>query len=135
MDFTKLQSINIDSVNNLMTLTSIPASILEAFIPEYGVLSQIMLKLLGFDIGLVVTASFLVYALRKGLQPVYHRSSQVYKSYFVSMIEIYGEQDLYYRFLERASEQKMGQDGSDSETENEMDFCVVREQCRGQRHR
>jgi len=44
-------------------LTNLPLNILEAFIPGYGLISKFILDTFGFDIGIVVLISLILFAV------------------------------------------------------------------------
>jgi len=48
-------------------LVQLPANLLKAFIPGYGTISSLLSELLGFDITLLVSISFLIFALLKSI--------------------------------------------------------------------
>lgn len=107
MDLRNLQGIQWDVSNQNGTLTSLPSTLLEAFIPGYGIVSQIIFKILGFDIGLVVSGCLVVFGLSKGAEFLYHKASNVFSSYFKSRIQIEDHDELYNQIMEWVAEQQM----------------------------
>ncbi|KAF2467855.1 P-loop containing nucleoside triphosphate hydrolase protein [Lindgomyces ingoldianus] len=107
MDFTKLQGIKFDTSSSNTTLINLPSTLLEALIPGYGLISQIIFKLLGFDIGLVVSACLVVVGLSKAIQYLYNKSYGVFSSYFMSSIQIEDDDELFSQIMEWIAEQSM----------------------------
>ena len=107
MDFTRLSSIKFDAVNNTSTLTSLPSTLLEALIPGYGIFSQIIFRVLGFDIGLVVSGCLVVFGLAKGAQFFYQKGYDLFSSYFMSSIQIDDDDELFSQIMEWIAEQQM----------------------------
>ncbi|KAF2272632.1 BCS1-like ATPase-like protein [Westerdykella ornata] len=106
MDFTKLDNIKFDSSSN-STLTSLPSLLLEAFIPGYGLISQIIFRLFGFDIGLAVSGCIIVYGLGLGGRIIYYKALSIFVAYFMCCIEVEDDDDLFEQIMEWMSEQRM----------------------------
>jgi chaperone BCS1 len=81
------------------TLTSFPSTILEATIPGYGVISKIILRLSGFDIGLIVTGCIGVLGLFKGGQYLYALFYAFCLRIFTSEIQTNDNDNLYYEIM------------------------------------
>ncbi|KAF2179812.1 BCS1-like ATPase-like protein [Zopfia rhizophila CBS 207.26] len=106
MDFARLQSIKFDAVSN-STLTTLPSTILEAFIPGYSIISQLIFKIFGFDIGLVVFGGFIIVGLVNAIQYLYYKAYGVFSSYFMSSCTVEDDDDLYSQIMEWIAEQPM----------------------------
>lgn len=106
MDFAKLDNLSFD-LN--ATLPSLPSTLLDALIPGYGIFSQIVFRLLGFDIGLVVSGCLVVIGLTKGGQYLYHRAYEVFAGYCMSKVHIEDHDDLFDQVVDWVAEQNMTQ--------------------------
>ena len=117
------------------SITSLPANILEAFIPGYSVISGFLLDLLGFDITLVVSVSLLLFGLFTSIKFLWHHASGQFEKYFTSFINIESHDDIYdhvmgwlaahdvvkhSRSLMAESSQQNAWDLEHSETEDEV---------------
>ncbi|KAH7135127.1 BCS1 N terminal-domain-containing protein [Dendryphion nanum] len=119
MDFLRLQTLKFDEMNGTSnaTASSIPSTLLDAFIPGYGIISQIVLRLLGFDIGLVVSGCLVVFGLTKGAQFFYAKSYELFSQYFMASIQIEEDDELFNQIMEWIAEQNM--------TKNSRDLMAV----------
>ena len=95
------------SPTNTTQLPSVPSTLLEAFIPGYGIFSQIIYRTLGFDIGLIVSGGLVVVGLSKGWQYLYLWSYGYFASYFMSSVTIEDEDHLFRQIVEWVAEQNM----------------------------
>ncbi|KAF2703050.1 BCS1-like ATPase-like protein [Pleomassaria siparia CBS 279.74] len=107
MDFTRLSSINFDTDNSNSTLSSLPSAFLEALIPGYGIFSQIIFRVFGFDVGLIVPGCLLVFGLSKGAQFFYQKGYNLFSSYFMCNIQIEDDDGLFSQIIEWIAEQRM----------------------------
>lgn len=107
MDFAKLQGIKFDMMSYNSTLTSLPSLFLEALIPGYGIVSQIIFHLLGFDIGLTISGCLVVYGLSIGGRIFYYKCYDLFSSYLMSNIQIEDDDTLFGQIMEWVSEQRM----------------------------
>jgi hypothetical protein len=95
MDVKRLQNLVMDSSATNSTLSSLPSTLLDATIPGYGIISQLIFRLFGIDIGLVVSGCLIVFGIFQGAQSLYKRSYTYYLDYFTASIEIENDDDLY----------------------------------------
>ncbi|KAF2798833.1 P-loop containing nucleoside triphosphate hydrolase protein [Melanomma pulvis-pyrius CBS 109.77] len=107
MDFSRLSSIKFDTLNTNSTLTSLPSTLLEALIPGYGIFSQIVFRIFGFDVGLGVSGCLVVFGLFKGAQFFYQKGYDVFSSSFMSSIQIEDDDELFSQIMEWIAEQQM----------------------------
>ncbi|KAF2865752.1 BCS1 N terminal-domain-containing protein [Massariosphaeria phaeospora] len=107
MDFSKLSSINFEPGATNSTLTSLPSTLLEALIPGYGIVSQIIRRTLGFDVGLVVSGCLVVFGLFQGAQLLYYKSYSFFASYLLSSIQIEDDDALFSQIMQWIAEQRM----------------------------
>jgi chaperone BCS1 len=96
--------------NGTDSITQLPANILEAFIPGYGIISRFLLEALGFDITLVVSVCFLVFGLATSVRYLWDHASEYFKTYFMSFISIESDDDIYEHVMDWLGEQKVSQD-------------------------
>lgn len=107
MDFSALNSLKLDFSSTNTTLPSLPSALLDAFIPGYGIFSQVVFRLLGFDIGLLVSGCLVVIGLSKGWQYLYLWAYGFFASYFMSSVHIEDEDQLFRQVVEWIAEQNM----------------------------
>jgi mitochondrial chaperone BCS1 len=107
MDFSRLQSLSFDTSVYNSTITSLPSVLLDALIPGYGLISQLIYRLLGFDVGLVVSGCLVVYGLSIGARILYYNASSLFYSYFMSMVQIEDDDALFTQIMEWIAEQRM----------------------------
>ena len=107
MDFSTLNSLKLDFSSTNTTLPSLPSALLDAFIPGYGIFSQVVFRLLGFDIGLLVSGCLVVIGLSKGWQYLYLWAYGFFASYFMSSVHIEDEDQLFRQVVEWIAEQNM----------------------------
>jgi chaperone BCS1 len=107
MDFTRLSSMKFDPSSPNSNLTSLPSTLLEQLIPGYGVVSQIIFRVLGFDIGLVVSGCLVVFGLAKGFQFLYAKLYDLFYKYFMCNIQIEDDDELFSQIMEWIAEQQM----------------------------
>jgi chaperone BCS1 len=107
VDFTKLNSIPFDTSNSTSPITSLPSLLLDALIPGYGLISQIIFRIFGFDIGLVVSGCLITYGLSIGGWILYYKCETLFSSYFMSNVQIEDHDRLFYQIMEWIAEQRM----------------------------
>lgn len=103
--FRMLGKTEISSDNN--SNGSIPANILDAFIPGYPVISSFVQDIFGFDISIVVSVSLLIFGLFTSLRFVWHHAYGYFKEYFTSFICIESDDDIFDHVMEWLAEQKI----------------------------
>jgi chaperone BCS1 len=107
MDFTHLSGIKFDPSSPNSNLSSLPSTVLEQLIPGYGVVSQIIFRVLGFDIGLVVSGCLVVFGLAKGFQFLYTKVYGLFYQYFMCNIQVEDDDELFSQIIEWIAEQQM----------------------------
>lgn len=119
MDFIKLQAAKFDIAGNHSNATaaSLPSTLLDSLIPGYGIVSQIIFRVLGLDIGLAVSGVLVVFALAKGGQFFYSKSYELFSAYFMSSIQVEEDDELFNQIMEWIAEQNM--------TKNSRDLMAV----------
>lgn len=107
MDLSRLNSMKFDFSSANATLPSLPSTLLDALIPGYGIFSQVIFRILGFDIGLLVSGCLVVIGLSTGGQYLYYRAYAIFASYFMSSVHIDDEDQLFQQVVEWIAEQNM----------------------------
>lgn len=107
MDFSRLQHLNLDFKGSNSNLTSLPSVLMEALIPGYGIVSQIILRFFGLDIGLVVSGCVVLFGLVHGGQFLYNKVFGYILSYFSSTVFIEDDDRLYGQIMDWLAEQQM----------------------------
>lgn len=93
--------------DNSFSITQLPASILEAFIPGYSLISKLFLDALGFDISLFVSICFLAFGLVTGLTFAWKIFYRVFEEYCMSFIRIDSDDDIYEHIMGWLANQKI----------------------------
>jgi chaperone BCS1 len=91
-------------------ITQLPANILEAFIPGYGVISQFLFEVLGFDITIAVSVCFLIFGLATSIRYLWLHASEFFKTYFMSSISIESDDDVYEQVMDWLGDQKVSRE-------------------------
>ncbi|KAI4197644.1 MAG: hypothetical protein LQ350_005799 [Teloschistes chrysophthalmus] len=105
--FRSLGKTDIPTDNVTASVTQLPASILDAFIPGYSVASNFIWNVFGFDISLVVSISFLVFGLFTSSKFVWHYAYKYFEDYCTSFICIESGDDIFDHVMEWLAEQKI----------------------------
>ncbi|OAL46911.1 BCS1-like ATPase-like protein [Pyrenochaeta sp. DS3sAY3a] len=104
MDFSRLLNIDLSSSNSTLSL---PSLLMDALIPGYGGISQIIYRFFGIDVAYVVSGCLVVFGLFQGAQWLYSRSFDYISSYFTSSIYIEDNDALYNQVMKWVAEQRM----------------------------
>lgn len=80
---------------------------MDALIPGYGNISQLIYRSFGIDVGYVVSGCLVVFGLFQGAQFLYNRSYDYISSYFTSSIYIEDNDALYSQVMKWVAEQRM----------------------------
>ena len=83
-----------------MTLTDLPTTILESFIPGYRLISRLIYQATGIDINLFVSVLVIIVALVTSARFVWDRFYALFSKYYMSSIYINDEDDLYQGVLD-----------------------------------
>jgi chaperone BCS1 len=86
---------------------SIPSTVLEMLVPGYGTISQLMYRIFGIDIGVLVSGWLIVWGLYTGGRYVYSMGIDYFDEYFTSSIQIENKDSLYMYFMNWIAEQNM----------------------------
>ena len=85
----------------------VPNNLLEAFIPQYGLISAILPDLLGIDIGVVLTGVFILYGLLTVGQYLFALGWHLISSKYMSFILVEEYDDIYDHLMEWLKEHKI----------------------------
>ena len=61
MDFSRLQNLQYELNSTNTTAASLPSTLLELVVPGYSTISQLAFRLLGIDIGVLVSCSHTIH--------------------------------------------------------------------------
>lgn len=117
MDFLRLHQLGPDVLTSNATTTSLPSVFLETFVPGYGIMSQIILRLFGIDIGLVASGGVILFGLSHATFFCTSRFSSYFGLYFTSAVTIDGDDPLYIDVVKWATEQPMTRTSRDLRAE------------------
>ena len=101
------------SQNSTDTITMLPSTLLESLIPGYGPVSQVIFRLTGVDIGLIVSAALVVYGLGKSVEFLFNKAYDGFSTYFMSNIQIGDDDELFTQVMEWIAEQTMSKKSRD----------------------
>lgn len=104
MDFTRLLSIDWNASNSTMSL---PSLLMDALVPGYGTISQLIHRNLGIDVGYLASGCLVIFGLFQAAQFLYNRSFEYISSYFTSSIYIEDNDTLYSQVMKWVAEQRM----------------------------
>jgi chaperone BCS1 len=107
MDFSRLHQLGPDFLMSNTTTTSLPSTFLESFVPGYGIISQIILRLFGLDIGLLASGCVILFGLSHAASFCNSYISSYFDRYFTSAVTIDGDDQLYRDVVKWATEQRM----------------------------
>jgi mitochondrial chaperone BCS1 len=107
MSFRSLKNIHLPQDGNSTTsLTQLPSTILEAFIPGYALISRVLSDLLGFDISQVVSILAIAIALFTAASFAWTHASKQFLRFFSASITIDMDDPIYDHILRWASVQR-----------------------------
>ena len=98
------------STDNDTSLTQLPVNILEAFIPGYSIISQFLLETLGFDVTIVVSVCFLVFALVTAVRYLWKNAYDLFQRYGMSSITIESGDDIHEHIMSWIADQQVSRD-------------------------
>ncbi|CAI6334741.1 unnamed protein product [Periconia digitata] len=105
MDFSRLQYLH-HELNSTAKASDFPSTILEIVIPGYSTISQLALRFLGLDIGILVTGWVFVYGCRTAWQHIYALVHAYLQEHYTSSIEIDKDDNLFNDVRDWLAEQK-----------------------------
>lgn len=108
MDIRRLGGVLTQSGNTSQgSFSELPATVLEAVVPGYSLLSKFILQVFGFDIGVVVTLGLVLAALAKALDYLWDRISSIFFDHLTSSVYIEDNEDLYGSLYKWIAEQRV----------------------------
>jgi mitochondrial chaperone BCS1 len=95
MSFLQLTSIFQRNSSSTQPLVHIPANLLDAFVPGYGTILRLLLEIFGFDVTVIVSISFLVFALVKSVDFRETQSLGLVMRFGTCSVELSSDGDTY----------------------------------------
>jgi len=89
------------------SITHLPTSLLEAFIPGYSLISRYLQEAFGFDVSVIVSVLSFAFALFTAGRFVYRHSFALFERYFMSSISVEAEDDIHDHIMAWLAEQRM----------------------------
>lgn len=96
-----------DGDNSTAKITEFPATVLDAFIPGFAVISRFIRDMFGFDISIVVSICFILFALSTSLRFIGAHAYHYFEEYCTSFIYIESDDDIFDYMMEWLSELKI----------------------------
>lgn len=93
--------------NSTVSITQLPANILDAFIPGYPVISKFIRDVFGFDISIVVSVSLLIFGLFTSFRFIGHYAYEYFEEYCTSFICVECDDDIFDHIMDWVAEQKI----------------------------
>ncbi|KAI4090710.1 MAG: hypothetical protein LQ339_008290 [Xanthoria mediterranea] len=93
--------------NATISVTQLPANILDAFIPGYPVISNFIRDSFGFDISILVSLSLLIFGFFTSAKFVWHYAYEYFQEYCTSYICIESDDDIFAHVMDWLAEQKI----------------------------
>lgn len=106
MDFSRLQNLQYDFNSTNSTAASLPSTLLELVVPGYSTISQLAFRLLGIDIGVLVTGWAVLFGINTGARYLYDLIHGYFDEYYTSSVQIDDDDDLYTYVKAWLAEQK-----------------------------
>ncbi|KAL8807576.1 MAG: hypothetical protein Q9223_002481 [Gallowayella weberi] len=134
--FQALGKADLPNDNSTVSVTQLPANILDAFIPGYPVISKFIRDVFGFDISIVVSVSLLLFGLFTSARFLGYHALKYFEDYCMSYICIESDDDIFTHVMNWLAEQKISQksrtlmattgreSASDSFSAEEMDLVA-----------
>ncbi|KAF2198815.1 P-loop containing nucleoside triphosphate hydrolase protein [Delitschia confertaspora ATCC 74209] len=105
--FSQLQDLKLDNVTNL---THLPSTILDTLVPGYSFVSQLIFKVSGIDIGILVSGGLILGAIYKLLQYFWWKGYDIFSDYFHSSVQIENNDKLFKQVMKWIAEQRMAKE-------------------------
>ena len=95
------------------SLTQLPTSLLETFIPGYGLISQFFSEVLGFDVTIIVSLCLLVFAVGHSAKYLWQHVYYIFSTWFMSSITIASDDDMFDYVMKWLAEQDVSKKSRD----------------------
>lgn len=95
MDFSRLQSLQYELNSTNSTAANLPSTLLELVLPGYSTISQLAFRILGIDIGVLVTGWALVFGCHAAWRYLYDLVQGYFDEYYTSSIQINDDDNLF----------------------------------------
>ena len=105
--FHTLSQANSSGENATISVTQLPANLLESFIPGYPVIARFIKEAFGFDISIAVSACLLLFGLFTSTKWLGHHAWTCFQDYCMSFICIESDDDIFDYVMIWLAEQKI----------------------------
>lgn len=95
MDFSRLQSLQYELNATNTTAANLPSTLLELVVPGYSTISQLAFRLLGIDIGVLVTGWALIFGCHTAWRYLYDLVQRYFDEYYTSSIQVDDDDGLF----------------------------------------
>jgi chaperone BCS1 len=106
MDFSSLLNLDLNSTSDAI-LASPPSVLLNHAIPGCGIISQLLLRSLGFDIGMILPGLMFIYGLGYSGHKLYNHLYEYVFAYFISSIHIEDNDYMYDTIMDWVAKRQM----------------------------
>ena len=93
--------------NGTISITQLPANLLEAFIPGYSIISKFLLDTVGIDITLIVSLCLLVFGLGSTSYFLWQHAEKQFTKWLTSSINITSDDDIYDHIMDWLAKQNI----------------------------
>jgi len=101
-----------NSSSTAQQFVQLPANLLEAFIPGYETISRLLFEAFGFDITLIVSISFLLFALFKSIDFLQHQLLSILTRFGTCSVSMDSTGDSYYWMVDWLAARGIGRKSS-----------------------
>ncbi|KAL8673219.1 MAG: hypothetical protein Q9168_002371 [Polycauliona sp. 1 TL-2023] len=105
--FQALGSADLPKDNATVSVTQLPANILDAFVPGYPVISKFIRDSFGFDISIVVSLCLLVFGFFTSAKFIWTYAYQYFEDYCTSYICIESDDDIFTHVMDWLADQNI----------------------------
>ncbi|OAF98560.1 P-loop containing nucleoside triphosphate hydrolase protein [Paraphaeosphaeria sporulosa] len=95
MDFSRLQNLQYELNSTNATAANLPSTLLELVVPGYSTISQLAFRLLGIDIGVIVTGWALIFGCHAAWRYLYDLVQGYFDEYYTSSIQVHDDDGLF----------------------------------------
>ncbi|KAF1931335.1 uncharacterized protein M421DRAFT_99193 [Didymella exigua CBS 183.55] len=95
MDFSRLQNLQYELNSANTTAANLPSTLLELVVPGYSTISQLAFRILGIDIGVLVTGWALLFGSHTAWRYLYDLVQGYFDNYYTSSIHISDDDGLF----------------------------------------
>ena len=119
-----------DGLRNASSITQLPSSILETFVPGYSIISKFMLESFGFDITFIVSAALLVAGLATAATYAAKGVQWLVSKYFMTRIQVSYYSSYYTYMIDWIAHHKVSRDSRNllAQTDDDDDWQLEKTQ-------